>query len=1194
MGDYYHSSKFWIRKSDIHDAILDKMEGTYPGTLIKDRKKISKLKGSKYNFKADLAVIPVIFDELYNQITDNVGKKIGKHSGDTIDYLFKTLKSVTKNLDRATRTLDRIRTYKNYLPGIFEVDDDKYTFVNPLNYFMHNWKYNEKLSRNVIESTYTHLHGEYLSSYSDSEREALGCEADGEATESHKTHGTPLPGEEGRWFAEKNMASEESDTSTTLVRIGSQKYYPCKRLVQRMTPFISSRVIDLTIPSITPLYVEPSTGESLCSFINEIFFQRTSSVVSVNKYFPDLKIPSLTFNVTNDLETQYNYINLVLSSNGKIKTGDKYERCTIAPEVIGLNKDDIENEDIRDRLYSTGNLFRLFAKKENSRLGKELSGKISISTNKIAEKRDNLYNNGMSEKVLKDFHLKFSEKSGDISIQKIRNIILVLYSIYTKSGLDYHLIHKDKDAEFINRKIAKELLYLALFTFYNYLEHVLFKNIIKTVNEGKLSANLKKNIKKYFDNVLGLLRTNTVYLFDYHNLKSIKDNYGIKRGQTDTIIVGDEKGGYFRLEDGYNNSKLDEGDKLEKFKKHFPFKIEESSNTDSIVVGKYEGTGTPKEKNTVFFTYNSKPVTDIKNVEFAKNPKAQDFKMNRDLYLVDINSPDRDISLEINLKNNIGKVYYIYKNPPLDREIPKKKENYSKFDITTSEIKEHSFTTYDDNRGAAKQMAVFLTGTDNSTKDIVSGKKLGFGVLPYETDEILPKRNEILFEIYEQYCNNFLAQISKNITYLRFLIYQFETGVHIDAIRDKWFIDIKNDYEIIGKEDDGKKKQKLFKDLAENKVIIIQNSLLNQLKNILTDYINYEYDSKVNKKNFTKDPYELKIKLRIKHNEIILLREIISLAFKKAVDDIVAGGVPREIVESTGLPDGYLNNMMKILDIAEKEFIEENIKTDDEIRKRSLDIGEGKEFVSFFKKMLDVGLDLESYSKQYSSILQLDDREYSKKLLVIDSIPEKGKDICLLGSVYSFSQIRRAYIEFEASDKFRSLLYSSVDRIGRWSDMLQRIDINNGNSNIMIPVSRGSLLGSDVVLLDVSKFLTESTSHTPVYTKFSDFTESNLTKHKMKIFDKIILVNKDSKNMIDKKTWRKISKKIVDAHSGRGCVVRYEFICDLLLNPTYYERMTYLWTGGTLKNNISLKHKLPTYITSFKCLASRLVRLIQL
>ena len=90
-----------------------------------------------------------------------------------------------------------------------------------------------------------------------------------------------------------------------------------------------------------------------------------------------------------------------------------------------------------------------------------------------------------------------------------------------------------------------------------------------------------------------------IYLY-YHNLKSIKDNYGIKRGQTDTIIVGDEKGGYFRLEDGYNNSKLDEGDKLEKFKKHFPFKIEESSNTDSIVVGKYEGTGTPKEKKYSF------------------------------------------------------------------------------------------------------------------------------------------------------------------------------------------------------------------------------------------------------------------------------------------------------------------------------------------------------------------------------------------------------------------------------------------------------------------------------------------------------------------------------------------------------------------------------------------------------------------
>ena len=1195
MGDHYLSSSSWIRETDINDAILDKIKGTYPGTLIKDRKKIiSKLKKSRYNFKEDLAVIPVVFQEMYNVITDNVGKKIGKHSGDTIDYLFKTLRSAEKHLDKSTRTLDKISAYKNNLDGIFEVDNDKYTFVNPLNYFMPPWKYNEKLSKNVIESTYTHLYGEYLRAYSDDQKKALGCEVVGEATESHKNHGTPLPTEEKRMIAEKNIASIESNTSTTLVHVGSQEYYPCRKLVQRMTPFISSRVIDLTIPSITPLYVEPSTGESLCSFINEIFFQRTSTVISINKYFPDLKIPSLTFNITKDLETQYNYINLVLSSNGKIKAGDKFERCSVAPEVIALNNDDKDNDNNNQILYSTGNLFRLFGN-EKSTLGKKPKDK-SISTEKIAEKRDNLYNNGMSEKVLKEFKLKFSDKSGDISITKIRNVILVLYSIYTKSGLDYYLIHKDNDAELINRKIAKELLYLALFTFYNYLEHVVFKNIIKTIKEGKLSENLKKNIQKYFNNILSLLRTNTVYLFGYNNINSIKENYGIKRGQTDAIMIGDEKGEYFRLDDGYNKSNLDEGDKLEKFKKHFPFKIEESSNTHQIVVAKYKSTGPTNTENTVFFTYNSKPVPDINNVKISiptepPTKETQDFKMDRDLYLVDKENPNQGETLEINLKNNIGKVYYIYSSEATKREIPKNNTSYSKFEITTSSIPKHSFTTYDDIPSAAKRMAVFLTGTDKSTKDIVSGDKLGFGVLPYGYDEVLPNRNEILYELYEEYCNNFLEQISKNITYLRTLIYQLETGVHVDIIREKWFNQIKKDFVNIGEKDEGRTKKKLFKELTEYHIIPIQNSLLRELNKALIDYINYEYDTKVNKKNFSKDPYELKIKLRIKHNELILLRKIISLAFKEAVKTLVDGGVTLERVESTDLPEDLLFGIMKILELAEKKFIETKVKPDDDIRKKSLDIGEGKEYVSFFKKIIGVGLDLDSYSKQHSSVLQLDDREYEKKLLVLDSKPETGKDICLLGSVYSFPQIIRRFIEFEASDKYKNLLYNSVDRQTLWGPILQKIDILQGNYNIMIPVSTG-ILSSDVVLLDVEKFLGESISHTPVHTKFSDYTESNFTKHKMKKFDKIILVNKDSKNMIDKKTWRKISKKDVKEVSTT-CKDRYQFITYLLLNPSFYERNTYLWTGGMLKNNISLKHKLPNYITSFKCLASKLINAIQ-
>ena len=51
------------------------------------------------------------------------------------------------------------------------------------------------------------------------------------------------------------------------------------------------------------------------------------------------------------------------------------------------------------------------------------------------------------------------------------SLIIILYSIYIGKGLDYELVHKNDHAGEINRRIAKELLYLALFTFYNYLEH---------------------------------------------------------------------------------------------------------------------------------------------------------------------------------------------------------------------------------------------------------------------------------------------------------------------------------------------------------------------------------------------------------------------------------------------------------------------------------------------------------------------------------------------------------------------------------------------------------------------------------------------------------------------------------------------------------------------------------------------------
>lgn len=1213
MGDHNLSSLFWVRMPDTGAAILDKLNRTAaPGPNETDKiKLLDKLRNQdKYiELRKDDAFIPKVFYDIYDDIKKDVGKNVKKSGIKTVENLFKRLRKGEKSIDKADNTLSKVRSFTMNLDGIFEVDDDRYTFINPLNYFMRNWNYDGELSKNVIESSYTYLYDEFLNRSSDDERVVLGCEEDPEPTKNHHASSVAIiPGEGRRMIMEKHIVTQTSQTSTTLHHVSGQKYYPCKKLIARMDPFVTSRVIDLTIPSITPLYVDPSHGKSMCLFIHDLFYENVPSTIPIKTYFPDFPA-NLNFDVIKDLSNfSHNYIPLEIQSNGRIGASPQV-RYTIPPEVIRLFDNDAPppgggQANSRINLYIVGNLFRLFDKTKST-LGGELKQSLpSLETIAIKNERDKVYSNPISDSVLKNVGLKFKDQKSSITVEEIRSIILFLYSIYTKQGLDYDLSHKHfGEVGKINRKIAKELLYLALFTFYNYLEHVVFKSIKDSIKGSKLDKNIKKNFGRYFDNILSLIRTNTVILFGYDKTSiNVKENYGIKRGQNDKIVSG--KGEYFRVDNGYVNSKLDEGDDLVNFMKHFPFKIKKSTNENDIVFSIAKKTGSGDEDyNRTYFTYNPDRTTinNIKNVDIQVSGSTQipqNMKLDRDIYIVN-KSPTSNDNLEIKLKNNIGTMYYLgQKETQTEQEPTKTSEgSYGQFDIKPlTNLPEHSYTIYDKDDSEAKNIAMFMSGTENSIKDLVSGKKLGFGVLPYGVDDKLTNRNEILYNIYIQYCMNVLSHVDKNITYIRAVLSQLESGVHIDYIKDRWYDDFKSDFERIARKTTSYDKMAEVKKMGE-KIQSEYESILKDIIKYIKELISHEYNTLILKKNSSKSQRELMMKLRIARNELILFKKVIKLAYNVVVENYSRMyGVPEVIVRKREIPEDIINKFEQAFGMI-MEGVEKDLKKNVAAREKSLKVGEEKELVGFFKKIIDEGLDLESYADKHSSILTLDDRELTEKLLALDAHPLKGKSICFISSVvYTIPQLSRLYVQVAA--KYGSKLFNPptrtnpIERRDKWRSLLAYIDVQHGRSGIMIPYSGG--LTGGYGLFSIHDFLTENSRGEPYIRSFSSCIETNFPKSKMKTYNSIILVNFNSEDMIDKRTWRTVKRKTLEDLVKHGTMdQRYKFAFDLLFDPNVYKKnANMLWAGGQLLNNISLK-PLSTYIVSFRCLASKLNLMVQ-
>jgi len=216
-----------------------------------------------------------------------------------------------------------------------------------------------------------------------------------------------------------------------------------------------------------------------------------------------------------------------------------------------------------------------------------------------------------------------------------------------------------------------------------------------------------------------------------------------------------------------------------------------------------------------------------------------------------------------------------------------------------------------------------------------------------------------------------------------------------------------------------------------------------------------------------------------------------------------------------------------------------------------------------------------------------------------------SKDHCYIsnGVVYPITTLRKKWFEIKNKNSsitsphiFVPNVLTDVGFAGlAWDKIFNYIGLALNYTKIMIPISK-PLIG-DYQLLDLEKFLTPYTDGTrfKLRTIEESYQKRSIFQKKiMRNYNHVILVNYDVKTIKDSRTWRALQYRILDRYAGNtgDFKKRYEFIRDILLNPTIYNQMVRsVWNGGIIKNSID-KNKVPKYIASFSCLATRINQII--
>ena len=1060
----------------------------------------------------DKAILPTIFNNEYDNITNIISNNIKNNNVNLVYKLIEQKKKLqtihrslnSNNLDKLTDTYDRSI-------GVFENYSNISTVINPLNSIISNWNFNPD---NLYESTYTYLWDNLFSKGLDLSE--YGCTSDS-------------PG--GPRKVKFNTKDTDKDEE-----VGFQKDYKkkCSSFLNSLNNIITSRVINLHQPSLSPIYNNDPKNEnkSLTKFIvkNLLFGQsKSGKLTDYLTFFENIKIYSdIIF--PNSLPGSFVTIKL---DKKKIKGNSNKRKYMLKP--INTTKGYIYNSLIK------------YDQKEYK----------LMNENKFVEYIIRPFGSDNKD-LYKKYPLNIVENpsESEYTINEILEDITILYSIYCDDeSVDWFLTNRKlsdtgSDTTTLNRKIARELLYLSLHNMIYYIKICFgkIKDELKISLEKKsINENLYNSICITIDNIVNIMFYNIADLFGFWKLDSFKNKknkdslwQGCIPG--DNNIISAKKDKIFRLDSDAFDLPL--SNDMKKFKNNFLFDF----------IG--------EEKNIQLKS---------ENIEYI-NQCANNYKT----------------CILVKKGDSFGSYEDFYINSDV---ICTKKENKLMYINTNN---------YDN---LSKQFTKFLVGTSNLK---LNKNKHSLGLF----DSTNIKKNKLILDVFKQFARNNRLQVNKLIKYIDYFLRNYLTKMpiaYIKNLKEKF----QGELDIINQKKKTSKRA-YINDLI-NQYSNQYEGLTRELAETLIEYIKSRYKIKMENaeptdyENFEKNEY----KLIILRNKILFESRILRIIYELKVDN--KNNKDKNKIKQTkkhDIPSRIINDLIVRFHKIKKK-IENELKNEKDVIDLSLKISEKYYLPSVFLKLLSDATDINQYVykrdlninmlKPHNTAAEM--REHAEATLARET--ETG---CRITNdrVLPIKKIKLEYIKLRnrySDDPDNYLANANEVWDLKIFNMIDPFDQQN-HKTIYLPVVDYNFGGFGRILLDLKKWLKVSSSSNTA--QYKNLKECFINVKKMEKIKGLILVNGSAKQIKNINKWRVISSRqliMINKKTRSNMNRRYKFIIDLLTNPdTYKKYIKHVWPNSSELKRLLISKCFKTKngkignikcekLVSFNCLATKLIDL---
>ena len=772
--------------------------------------------------------------------------------------------------------------------------------------------------------------------------------------------------------------------------------------------------------------------------------------------------------------------------------------------------------------------------------------------------------------LYKQYPLNIENNPSDdeYSINDILEDISILYSIYCgkkddkdkSDSLGWFLSNRKladtgNDTTDLNRRIARELLYLSLLNLVWYIRICFNKikdELEKSANAKLLSKELNNNISLALDNITNIMFYNAADLFGFWKLESFiktKDEMWPGTIVGDTNIISSEDKKILRLAEDAFDLPLDD---TEKFKKRFLFALDGDTNFKAIV--------------------------SEKKIEFA-NRSGEPF------------SPTGIFVTKSKPKNGSYQNYFILisNNKPLVLDKPL-------YYIKTGDYKDSTL-----------HFTKFLVGTSNLVKG--KGKeKHSMGLF----DSTNSKKNRLIMDVFVQYAKNNRLQVNKLIKYIDYFLRNYLTKMPLEYVKElKTKFD--DGLDIIKKESDAKKRSRteaLVKEYSKQ-----YEGLIERFAEVLIDYLKDRHKIKMNNAsiNDLEDFENNEYKLIVYRNEILFFKKMLRIIYQKKVESNSGTNKSRiKQAKKYNMPDRILNDLTVNFKKARTK-IEKELRKKTNVRDMSLEIGEKYDLILVFRKLLNDETDVGKYIYKRNLDINMlrprtnasDIREQANAVLARNT--ESG---CVITGdhLLSIKKIKGAHTRLrnKYTDQPRKYL---AEANKKWdSELFAGLDpFNPENRTIYLPLVDYGFSGFSRILLDLKKWLRVFGGNSAEFKNFSDCT---INVNKMANIKGLVLVNGLNKNIKNFGKWKVMSSQTlrkVHEKTKLNMDQRYKFVINLLTSPEMYKKyFRFQWPTDSVllaflvKNcfKVTSRGKVGQIkcekLVSFNCLATRLFEIFDL